>query len=98
MSQREEIERLYRKYDLLLDYSNQRQKQYIEHAKTAREDYENTGDHTSRRIAENNEQMSSRISTESIIYKNFRDELKEVLEKECTKKADALASAGKKIN
>lgn len=99
MSLREEIERLYRKYDYLLDYSKERQKQYIRQSNQAMEDYKKTGDHTSYQIAENNAKMSSRLCAESIAYKEFRNELKEALSMdEGTKKADAVASAGKEID
>ena len=76
----EGVKRLHFKYETLVNYARERQQHHIEKYWENDKKYKDTGDVTYYQERENHAKMSSRLCAESIAYKKFRDELKEVLD------------------
>lgn len=81
----EEVKRLHRKYECLVDYADKRQDHHIEKAVENEEKYRRTGDVSYYQEKENHSNMSSRLCAEVRVYKKFKQELEEVLANEFVK-------------
>lgn len=76
---KEKIEKLYLKYETLVNYADERQDEHILKAQKADEDYKKTGEIEYYQEAENHKNASLRLCAEVRVYRRFKEELEEVL-------------------